>query len=295
MGNHSKLELMNNRSAFNTSIDNRVKDSQFVNSSSLGNQRNLSQIPFRCTQERFPVEISNQISHESHIDSKGNCIELGDSIKLSRNYQKFHFARVTTTNNRKASLDNLPTLDRILNRTYDDAYDTLSKRIKDPKRRGSEFSQLSRDIPIQSNPNVGPGSYNYSPIRPNTSNVLPLSTSPRFREREPEYCVEPLMDVPSSLSSHGIAKFGFDSRWNHSLYRDESYVKTSGLKLSHERWDKTKSSRIPIEFGKYAKRSWACDAECITTNIDVNPDYGSKITMQTESRMSPMKYSSSFR
>lgn len=99
----------------------------------------------------------------------------------------------------------------------------------------------------------------------------------------------------TSLSpTRGAGKFSKIGRWVHPVYKQEKYVKTTGLTLS-QNWDAVLDKRIPITLDTTSKICTQLSFNSITSYVDVDVDCGPKATTATKVRTSPIKYAFPFK
>jgi hypothetical protein len=99
------------------------------------------------------------------------------------------------------------------------------------------------------------------------------------------------------LKSPPSVKFNTADRWQNELYKIESFRKTTGMLLSPD-FDEATKKKIPITISRTSesraddKLDWPF---LWCKDIDLNVDYGPKMSVSTAVRNSPRNYSSSFR
>ena len=89
---------------------------------------------------------------------------------------------------------------------------------------------------------------------------------------------------------------GSTDRFNALIYRQESFVKTSGMRLSGD-WDKHLTKKIPFSFqppSHSKKKSMRSDVHK-SEGADVDVDVGHMFSIVRLAALSPVKYSSAFR
>jgi hypothetical protein len=100
-----------------------------------------------------------------------------------------------------------------------------------------------------------------------------------------------------SLSSSIVRdiKFSTMNRWRHPIYKQEKYIKTSGIKLDQD-YDKVLDTRIMFNMSDASSRGDGLDGvNGTTSSVDVDADCGSKITIKTAVKLSPIRYSAAFK
>lgn len=103
--------------------------------------------------------------------------------------------------------------------------------------------------------------------------------------------------MPSSAGGGSLGGYGKKDRFDDLLYKQESFVKTSGMTLSGD-WDKHLVKKIPFSFQPPAhtgKKSLRKPHVHKTEGADVDVDVGHMFSIVHTAAKSPVKYSAAFR
>jgi hypothetical protein len=297
------LELMNDRFTCHLPRPCDVFDSRRSRPdkyTSLSVDNRMGQIPFLTTTERFlekdEITTSSSESNSILINSKGDFIYM-DTI-LNRPNRLMQFSS-DVNKGRTIEKSKRPQYsfgsNRLGKTLFDDDVEvlTIDKRLKLDEVNSPKWSKAPKFVDEKTNSMTGPGYYEVYDNKEKGPDPI-INAIPRFEENpEPIAMSDDARSVSSSLSEIGSIKWNNVSRWNHPLYRKESYVKTSGMKLPQD-YDKVLDKRILFDFTKMPKRDLDKPIKKSGPRSMVIPDYGNKITMQTQSKTSPVKYAAAF-
>ena len=296
------IELINDRYYCHLPKSEIVYDSRqgrSDNYSSLKINNRMGQIPFLTTTERFiekdEITTSSSESNCITINCKGNVIDMKTKLSMPKKLLQFSSGGGKGRLEAKSTRQQYSFGSNRLNKTlYEDDVEvlTIDKRLKLDRVGCPKWSTVSRDVEEYSNPNTGPGYYEcYDTKEEGPSSII--NDIPRFDENPKLDHRSDNRSEYSSLSELGSIKWNSVSRWNHPFYRKEPYVKTSGMKLDQD-YDEFMDKRITFDFTKMSKRDFS-PPKNLDHGSDISPDFGSMITMQTASLLSPVKYAASFK
>ena len=267
------------------------------------------------------------------MDNKGRYFECGRetrNIKFSsRQDRSFDFGmnEAARTFYTKPERMDCPSMNRVLDNLHHVPGETIIDRVKMGKVAGANWSVVERMQAEMSNTaHIGPGHYRIhdfeSKFGPLASNRLMFSVvesgrgaegakvkkdTVRRRERNLEILratypdtyklpTEPgddILEAKTTLNTTGVGKFNGGSRWHDPMRKPENYVKTSGLKLDLDYDPHLDRKKLP--------QSWTTTDQrpphevSISANTDYTLDYGTKISMGTKAKSSPIKYSMAFK
>jgi hypothetical protein len=226
---------------------------------------------------------------------------------------------------------NTPIMNKVLDNIHDYQFETISTRLTTNEIKGGRISKLSK--PVDQPPTtgkIGPGDYDAESsiawLRQRPSN-LKFSTVPRsfefcqscsgqkprprlkkrFRTGNSEQNVtvstnghtttppnNPLHVNSISSSIVRDIKFSTMDRWRHPMYKREKYIKTSGIKLSHD-FDKILDKKLMFSMADAAPRGDGLNINSTTSGVNVDADCGGKMTIKTAVKLSPIRYSAAFK
>lgn len=286
-------------------------------SSSINLQSKATSVPFVASSPKIqdpPKRCAPQIGDRSSLDCSGRFQTMSDKIDHASSFQKFNTATLERDKGEKIRI-NTPSMNKILDGITVVKGLTIKDNLLAGKIIGKHWSTLNRYEEETLNP-IGPGYYDATRFERSqygsTQVVLgKFNKSERFhseQEQTPqnverintndnEISNEAEEDTKqySSLSSNGY-RFNDINRWNAIEYRQEKYIKTTGMALDHD-FDHVFQKKIPFSFDKMSGRPLTSSAAAGSNDYayEINPDYGMKATIATESRFSPIKYSAAFR
>lgn len=223
-------------------------------------------------------------------------------------------------------------LDYHRDKIHDDDSYTIAKRLQSKKLPGAAWSVVPRlKDDDEDKSHLAPGGYNVYEsqstvqnvmfetkkyfIRPEDSDgVIPLqqrlitekreqflqSNKPFFSQqatlqREKNRSLPSLdLDKLTRNAPTKCIKFSNDPRFDHVVYKQESYLKTTGLVLGPD-YDKQFDKRIPFKFESSSSSGgfnpWQPEAASKDVDVDVDKYY----SIVEEAKRSPVKYSAAFR
>lgn len=263
------------------------------------------------------------------IDCHGNYLDT--SMRIHKKIKKpipLHDAQtVSITPLEKRSFT--PTLDRIKDKIHEDNREDLYNRVASKKLPGATWSVASRGEKIIPS-NTGPGYYEVYESQLADNNIrldrvapgrgdaslefaptVPIKTRRRLEKIEKAKAAEmaskssassfrnrdkPAMDdsydpYSSTTSSSGIIRFSDAPRFDALEYKQEPYVKTSGMILSPD-FDKSFDKKITFSMRSDSVKK-SKSATSLTGGVDV--DVGHIFSIVNTAKKSPIKYAAAFK
>lgn len=278
---------------------------------------NLSQIPFRSADIRIADHPSgcgkNDLDY-TIVDRNGEFYEFSRSFGKKNTVQ---YRSDLTEDVKPRPRINTPTMNRVLDSIHDYEGETVAKRLELKLVKGGVMSTLGREVDIQSaTKDIGPGAYDVDRFeRSKSCGLLKFSSLPRefdlgvgsipnkrrYRSFGSESESPELLNVEQSVDGQlqdnqvRTIKFSTAPRWKHPIYKQESYVKTTGLILSPD-WDKKMDKKIPFSLKNSGFRSDIFNTtSAFTGSVDITPDCGPKATLHTSMLSSPIRYAAPFK
>lgn len=267
------------------------------------------------------------------IDRNGNYYELQRKVG-EKNLLRFSTLPVDFSLSLDRQRINTPIMNRVLDNSHNFEFETIQQRLTESRIKGGVISRTPKAVdPEPATAKIGPGDYNieeaisklrgkscalkFSTIPRNFEFCQPCVTQPappnrhtyrrRFKSASPKTEVEenneddnkPAIEptefiIPPSKSLALNIKFSTVDRWNHPIYKQEAYVKTSGIKLSHE-FDKVLDKRLKFNMKNGCPRGDLLGVSTTTANVDIDVDCGPKSTVAKIVQLSPIKYAASFK
>ena len=264
------------------------------------------------------------------MDNKGRYFECGMEVKnvkfseraaKSFDYGANEAARTYYCTPKRMDC---PAMNRVMDNLHDVPGETIKDRVSMGKVEGANWSDVPRMVEAPTpTAHIGPGHYDIhsfeSKYGPLSSNMLlfsivesgrgfadPSDKSSTLRRRERNERIlretypdkfkdvtfsDDLMAAISTLNTVG-GKFPQGDRWKDPLNKQETYVKTTGLKLPLDFDPHLDRKKLPITFTQTPQRP---EVEPLPSkDTDYTVDYGNKITMGTYAKTSPIKYSMAF-
>jgi len=266
------------------------------------------------------------------MDNRGRYFECGMEVKnikfSEREAKSFDYGANEAARTFYCTPKRLdcPAMNRVLDNLHDVPGETIQDRVVMGKVAGANWSTVPRMIEQPApTAHIGPGHYDIhsfeSKYGPLSSNMLLFSvesgrgfadpsdksSTQRRKERNErilrETYPEKFQDVTfsddilraTSISTLNPAggQFTQGDRWNDPQARQEKYVKTIGLKLPLDYDPHLDRKKLPMTFTQTPQRPEAPDLPSKDTDYTV--DFGSKISMGTKAKTSPIKYSMAFK
>jgi hypothetical protein len=220
-----------------------------------------------------------------------------------------------------------PSMNRVLDNLQFVSGETISDRVEMGKVEGASWSVVPRmQSEASATSHIGPGHYNihgfegkYGPLSSNmllfsvvdagrgADDTNYISSTQRRRERNKlidmeenpgkynKYInIEPSDDIVGAKSTLNTIGGNFTkmNRWKDPIYKEENYVKTSGLKLDLDYDPHLDRKKLPMTFTTTPQRGEI--PKLLSKNTDYTVDYGNKESMQKKALTSPVKYSMAF-
>ena len=298
-------------------------------------ESNLAQISFKNRDQRiaeWPRGQGTNTLDFTIIDRNGKFYELQRKVG-EKNLLRFSKLPEDFSLSPRLRI-NTPIMNRVLDNSHNCEFETVQQRLIENKIKGGMISRTPKAVdPEPATAKIGPGEYDietaisklkgkagalkFSTIprnfdfcqpcvvtqpAPNGRRRFKKSASPKVVDEEEHETedIEPTPQptefiIPPTKSLALNIKFSQVDRWNHPIYKQEAYVKTSGIKLSHE-YDKILDKRLKFEMKNGIPRGGVLEGVSTTTsNVDIDVDCGPKSTIAKIIQLSPIKYAASFK
>lgn len=309
-----KLDLLNARIVHQHPADNfvfdssedsrlyksiRIHDEHRQSSSFLSKQTKIAPVEFLGASGSMKVPAVDNKGNRCDVD---NILKHGPRTVILENKPK-RFADVsgnpiaeTFFHGHKERIQG-DTMNRILDNTHDVPAVTLYGNIVAGKLPGGTWSKNKLVSNFQRiGSDLGPGDYDVTyPNEKQTSvkfSTVPKKSMIEDQSEHGDYHGEILQEYSSGIS------FGKAPRFDKNCpeYRQEVFIKTSGMKLGHD-YDRpiVERGKVPIKLDFKGDRISRPNREYITGNIDVVPDCGNKMSLETSANVTKKEYAMVFK